>query len=396
MPLGASKSALLAMGGAGGGNYFGDGSDGAVTTSGDLTYTVANKSGSYDGDMVVKNYTSLTISTGDTVTTDQPCRGMLIYVKGDCSITGTLSAQVGALADPTNTGGSDSAAVNASGLRLPMLTASGTDTLAAADFAGCGTAAVAAVGNQPEIAGDGTIYQIVKTGAAGGNAHGFGAPASNFTRSPGTVGAQGTTTATSGQCGGGATGGYAVHGGNSGFTVQGATGGLGGAFSGGAGGGGLSWRISSQPGYQHQVLGPPADYGGAGVSGQYNWSATYGSSGGAGNPAGADVGDNVTSTTQSICGGILWLVVKGDLTINVGGIITAAGGNTGNVGSSGQQGSTGGGSGGGVLMLLHGGTYTNNGTVSAAGGVRGAYNEATQSQGANGGDGSVITSQVED
>ena len=178
--------------------------------------------------------------------------------------------------------------------------------------------------------------------------------------------------------------------------MQGATGGLGGAFSGGAGGGGLSWRISSQPGYQHQVLGPPADYGGAGVSGQYNWSATYGSSGGAGNPAGADVGDNVTSTTQSICGGILWLVVKGDLTINVGGIITAAGGNTGNVGSSGQQGSTGGGSGGGVLMLLHGGTYTNNGTVSAAGGVRGAYNEATQSQGANGGDGSVITSQVED
>ena len=105
MPLGASKAALLAMGGAaGGGNYFGDGSDGALTTSGDVTYTVANKSGSYDGDMVVKNYTSLTISTGDTITTDQPCRGMIIYVKGDCSITGTLNASIGAFADPTNTG----------------------------------------------------------------------------------------------------------------------------------------------------------------------------------------------------------------------------------------------------------------------------------------------------
>ena len=55
MPLGASKSALLAMGGAGGGNYYGDGSDGALTTTGDVTYTVLNKSGSYDGDMVGTN-----------------------------------------------------------------------------------------------------------------------------------------------------------------------------------------------------------------------------------------------------------------------------------------------------------------------------------------------------
>ena len=228
-----------AMGGAGGGNYYGDGSDGAFTTTGDVTYTVLNKSGSYDGDMVVKNYTSLTIGAGHTITTDQPCRGMLIYVKGDCSISGTLNARIGAFADPTNTGGSDSAAVNASGIRLPMLTASGTDTLAAADFAGSGTAAVTAVANQPEIAGDGTIFQIVKIGAVGGNAHGYGSPSGNITRSPGTAGAQGTTTAASGQCGGGATGGYQSQGGNSGFTVQGATGGLAGTFSGGAGGGGF-------------------------------------------------------------------------------------------------------------------------------------------------------------
>ena len=29
-------------------NYFGDGSDGSVTTSGDVTYTVASKNGSYN------------------------------------------------------------------------------------------------------------------------------------------------------------------------------------------------------------------------------------------------------------------------------------------------------------------------------------------------------------
>ena len=381
------------MGGAGGGNYYGDGSDGALTTTGDVTYTVLNKSGSYDGDMVVKNYTSLTIGAGHTITTDQPCRGMLIYVKGDCSISGTLNARIGAFADPTNTGGSDSAAVNASGIRLPMLTASGTDTLAAADFAGSGTAAVTAVANQPEIAGDGTIFQIVKIGAVGGNAHGYGSPSGNITRSPGTAGAQGTTTAASGQCGGGATGGYQSQGGNSGFTVQGATGGLAGTFSGGAGGGGFSYMIGSQPGLQYQIS-QPADYGGAGVAGIRNWQNCFSASGGAGNPAGSSNGDN-TNASDSIIGGVLWLVVKGDLTVNSGGTITAAGGSSGNTGSSCQFGSTGGGSGGGALMLLHGGTYTNNGTVTAAGGTAGTYNESFQARGASGGDGSVVAAQVE-
>ena len=56
-----------------------------------VTYTVPNKNGSYDGDMVLKQYTSMTINSGDTVTTDQPCRGLFIYVTGDVTINGTLS-----------------------------------------------------------------------------------------------------------------------------------------------------------------------------------------------------------------------------------------------------------------------------------------------------------------
>ena len=48
-------------------NYFGDDSDGALSTSGNVTYTVANASG-YDGDMVLKQYTDLTINAGHTVT----------------------------------------------------------------------------------------------------------------------------------------------------------------------------------------------------------------------------------------------------------------------------------------------------------------------------------------
>lgn len=374
---------------AGGGNYFGDGSDGAVTTSGDVTYTVANKSGSYDGDMVVKNYTSLTISTGDTITTDQPCRGMLIYVKGDCSITGTLNARIGALADPTNTGGSDTAAVNANGLRLPMLTAAGSQTLSAADFAGCGNAAVTAVANQAEISGDGTIFQVLKAGASGGTAHNTGGGSNTMFNSAGTVGGHGTTTASSGQCGGGATGGYNFYSGNSGGNIVGSVGGLAGAFSGGAGGGSTAYRISSSPGFAYNVA-AVADYGGAGGAGIRNWQTCYSASGGAGNPAGASAGDNA-GAGQSIVGGILWLIVKGDLTINSGGSITALGGASGTTNSACSQGSSGGGSGGGILMLLQGGVYTNNGTVTANGGAAGA---APDAQGGAGGNGSVVQAQI--
>ena len=45
-----------------------------------VTYTVPNKNGSYDGDMVVKQYTDLIIDSGDIVTVDQPCRGLMILV----------------------------------------------------------------------------------------------------------------------------------------------------------------------------------------------------------------------------------------------------------------------------------------------------------------------------
>ena len=56
-----------------------------------VTYTVPNKNGSYDGDIVLKQYTSMTINNGDTVTVDQPCRGLFIYVTGNCTINGTAN-----------------------------------------------------------------------------------------------------------------------------------------------------------------------------------------------------------------------------------------------------------------------------------------------------------------
>ena len=59
MPIGADRVALMSAGGAKE-NYFGDGSDGAFSSSGDTAITPTNLNGDWDADMVVKNYTSFT------------------------------------------------------------------------------------------------------------------------------------------------------------------------------------------------------------------------------------------------------------------------------------------------------------------------------------------------
>jgi len=139
---------------------------------GNVTYTVPNKSGSYDGDMVVKQYTSINIDTGDTVTVEQPCRGLMILCQGDCTINGTLSMKArGPYANPTANGSSSNDAVNSNGLRLPFLTASGTDSLTAAAslFTGCGTEAKSVISNFKTISSNGTIVTLVRQGASGGS-----------------------------------------------------------------------------------------------------------------------------------------------------------------------------------------------------------------------------------
>ena len=94
-----------------------------------VTYTVANKNGSYDGDMVIKEYTTMAIDSGDTVTTDQPCRGLFIYCQGNAVINGTLSMNArGAKGNPASSGGSDRNAVCLSGVQLGFLTRGGSET----------------------------------------------------------------------------------------------------------------------------------------------------------------------------------------------------------------------------------------------------------------------------
>jgi hypothetical protein len=313
--------------------------------------TVANKSGSYDGDMVVANFKDLTIDANVTLTTDQPGRGLLIYVNGNCTINGALSMTArGGYSNPTTSGGSDSSAVSTTGIRIPLIKSGGTDTLASADFAGAGNAAVSAVSNQTGISGNGTIFTINRNGTSGGT-HG-GSPPSN--------GATGSTTIST--AGGGAGG----SGSDDGF---GGHGGIGGVFGGGSGGGG-----------GQEALGQTATaYGGPGGNGVTG--GIYSSRGGAGNPGGSGNGGSQPVNGKNGTGGLIILIVSGNLTIGASGSLQAEGqlGGYYNGGSD----ASGGGSGGGAIFGLYAGTFTNSGSISLAGGyTNGTYGSQS---GANGG-----------
>ncbi len=370
------------------GGYFGSGTDGALTTTGNVTHTVQNKYGAYDGDMVVKNYGDLTISAGHTMTVDQPCRGMLIYVDGDCTINGTLTMLgKGANAQPAGSGGAG--ASHADGLMISYKKVGGVTLTSGSDLSGCGPAAIAAVANHP-TSGNGYVLQIPRVGGSGGatRSSSGGGNAGNV----GDSGMNGTISTIYKQLsfGGGGSGG-AYWDGNScggGDAISG-RGGHSTCWSGGTGGGGKMSGGSATGG---------DDAGGQGGQGHNNHcGGTHSASGGMGNPCGLDVYSNSNSTTQytgaSGTGGLLILMVRGNLTVGASGIITTEGVANSNSGRSLPGGcyGSGGSSGGGALAVLHGGTYSDSGSVTSAGGV--GVNHGTGTGGA-GGDGGQLIEQV--
>ena len=75
--------------------YFGDNSDGAGNFSGSITTLRTRISASFastqDGSPVIKNFSSLFISRSVVISPTNRCRGMLIFVDGDATISGSIS-----------------------------------------------------------------------------------------------------------------------------------------------------------------------------------------------------------------------------------------------------------------------------------------------------------------
>jgi hypothetical protein len=337
--------------------------------------TVPNKNGSYDGDMVVKQYSSLTVSSGNTLTVDQPCRGLLIYVAGDCTINGTLSMKGrGAAANPSNNGASDANPVNSDGLKFPFLSATGSETYTplASYLNGCGTTARNLILNHIAASGNGKTIYVSRTGAAGGAQTGSGSP------TPANAGANGTV----GQSGGGGTGGGHYSG------AYAAAGSAGTCFSGGTGSGG----VHPSAGGTGNAAQP---FGGAGGNGYYP-DGGYSTPGGIGNPNGlwsstnTYYGNNNTYNGNGGTGGLLILIVGGNLTIGASGKIEADG-VAGPTFMTDNERAGGGSSGGGNVIVAYRGTLTNNGSITADGGTRWGWGNQL---GGAGGNGSVQLLQV--
>lgn len=277
-----------------------------------------------------------------------PCRGLLIYVQGDATIAGTLSmtargAKTGHPVSVEN--------VNVNGLQLTLAVPTGggpaVSSLPASIFTGAGTAAETVVANHGSGQANGSPLTF-SVSALGGT----GAPGAQGSYVTGIDGTAGSCTPT-GQCvqtGGGSSGGMT---GGSGGTSG--AGGQGSAFSGGSGGSGENCN-------QNGI--PAEDWGGSGGGGGCP-------GGGAGNPGPGSAGDGT--------GGLVILLVGGQLTIS------------GSIVSEGVSGTwEGGASGGGAALILHGGTLTNTGTISMQGGDPGTSNRA----GGWGGLGSHVVAQV--
>ena len=304
--------------------YFGDNSDGAGNFSGSITTLrtriSASFSSSLDGVPVIKNFSSLFISRSVVISPPNRCRGMLIFVDGDATISGSISM--------TGRGAS----------------AVGAD----ASFTTINPPYLGDYWNTQLFPSASYLSRVFVAGASGGTG-------------PGGVGSTGVL----GRSGGGGAGGnYSGGAGN---------GAAGTSFSGGSGGGG-----GGSPGAATSAT----VNGGAGGDGSGGGSTIGG--GGAGNPNGTG-GTAVGAGT----GGLLILIVRGNLKIGPNGSISANGivGNTGTPSLSGYGG--GGGSGGGILYVYYGGTLTNNGTATASGGLGGG------SQGAGaGGAGTAIISKL--
>lgn len=307
--------------------YFGDNSDGPGNFSGSITALrtriTSSFSSSLDGPPVIKNFSSLFVSRSVVISPPTRCRGMLIFVDGDATISGSI-----------------------------RMTARGA-----------------------KFTGSDASFQVVNPPYLGDYWSALQFPSSSYLSRVFAVGASGgTPTAAGGTVGSAGTGGRSGGGGGGGSSpVLGGTGTAGTSFSGGSGGGGAG-PVAGAAGYA---------FGGKGGSPTAN-----GTGAGAGNPAGTASAPGA-GAAESGTGGLLILIVRGNLKIGPNGSIITNGSNGGNAPSTGA----GGGSGGGVLYVYYGGTLTNNGTLTANGGSGGTGGPSGGNGGA-GGAGTVVLSRL--
>ena len=350
--------------GEGGGydDFFGDGSDGALNTSGNVTFPVTAHTG-----LIVKQYSSITINAGHIVTVNSPCRGLVLYSQGNVTINGTIDM-------------SKKAGFSVGEIPPILITNS-------------------KLYKYNRLA---TIFTSLKGGAGGKGGYGGGGRATSY-RSPGGLGGGGRLFA----------GGY---GGGGGRLLQNdyqsqQNGGNGGTVDYNDLGGGKSSGVWSY-GRDDQSIslqGNNGIHGGGGSGGAYaipRRTSSYSRTGdggicfggGGGGSGGCSVYDGNSSDAGNgeFAGGFILIVSGGNINIGSKGKLLANGGNGGD-GSAGAGGDSsscwgdggggGGGGGGGVVALFYKQSYTNSGSISVSGGLGGSGGASGKVGGDSGGSG---------
>ena len=269
-----------------------------------------------DGDPVVLTFNNFTINDGHTVTTSLRCKGLYLNILGDLIVNGTLS-----------------------------MTARGAN----------------APGKYVAVWPDAnTIYFNSE------NTFSDVAPTISTLIHP--VGGEATANGINGACGGGGNGDIRSANNVNPTRKQGSAGT---SFSGGSGGGGAV-------GSNAATAGSPD--GGEGGTGAVVWINSYiGAGGGAGNPGGQGHRKHDNGLTrpssfagESGTGGLLSLLVRGNIIISDTGSIQSNGSRGGTVTNSGHGSASGGGSGGGAIHIFHKGEITNTDGITANGGAYGS------------------------
>ncbi|MDR2515664.1 MAG: hypothetical protein LBD02_10765 [Christensenellaceae bacterium] len=321
----------LVVGGGGGAasSWFGDGSDGDAVINGVQNLPVAQDTGH-----VFKQYQSLTVNPGAMLTPANRCAGMVILVRGDCTIAGTISMDKKM---PLRSEATENIIRN-EGASARWLQKIAAVTGGAGGNGGANNAGNRAIAGNGEWCGGGY-------GAGGQGANKNGNAAQSFKK-------------------GGST--------NPRPPV------------------GISWPYPSS-------ISTNAEYG-AGGSGEVANSLGGNAPGGSGGAYWASSGGSTQiylgENGDAYGGGLILLVVGGALTIS--GLITANGGNGGNgKGNSSAASGGGGGGGGGIIALLSRNQITLNGNLTANGGNGGTSEYGGNYVGLSGSVGTIYNAHLD-
>lgn len=323
---------------------------------------------SLDGAPVIKQFTSINIPQYVTVSVDKRCKGLIMLCQGNVTINGSISMDyLGAFADPTDMVNNPAYASidKATFLYDPtqpqtknriIVIGPGGDGGDGGDGGNCDFAGTLATGGKGGKGSRGTWWGGGRAGGGGGGA----ALSSTSALLAGGNGGDAVFTGTTGA------GGVAVS-----ASASSSAGNAGGQGSGGSGGeyAGAGYATVSGAGGSQGNAGAGAG-GGGGVSTM-------------GGPSTAGSGQVPTQGNNYGAGGLILLVVKGNVTLASTAQLSANGQNGASGGAGTQNnnqgagggGAGGGGAGGGVIAILHKGTLSNSGITSVksgTGGIAGA------------------------